>query len=150
MKPYQEENFDKEADPKELLLQPTFGKAVGTSPHHQVDGNQHRVKSLAGGGQQPSAVQRPDGIEAHDTDKPVASDDKVTAETIAATKPQHTPTVSPTEPVEEGKGGEGGDFRITNAEFIAAVTTSVFSRTCPKVPLRRCARRVATPIWADG
>ena len=73
MKPYQE---DREADPKGLLLQPTFGKAIGTSPYHQVEGNQHRVKLLAGGGQQPYAVQRPDGIEAHDTGNPVASDDK--------------------------------------------------------------------------
>ena len=110
---------------KGLLLQPTFSKAVGSSPYHQVEGNQHRVKSLAAGGQQPSAVQRPDGIEAHDIGKPVASDDKMTAETIAATKPQHTPTVPPTEPVEAGKGGEGGDFQLTNAEFIAAVFTDL-------------------------
>jgi hypothetical protein len=47
-----------------LLLQPTFGKAVGSSPYHQVEGNQHRVKSFVGGGQQPSAVQRPDGTPA--------------------------------------------------------------------------------------
>jgi len=76
MKPYQEESLDREADPNGPLLQPTIGKAVGSSPYHQVEGNQHRVKSLAGGGQQASAVQRPDGIEAHDTGKPVASDDK--------------------------------------------------------------------------
>src|SRR6476660_1444797 len=60
----------------------------------------------------------------------------MTAETIAATKPQHTPTVSPTEPVEEGKGGEGGDFQITNAEFIAAVFTNLpegaFAAVCSK------------------
>src|SRR5262249_18727227 len=136
MKLDQEESLDREADPNGLLLQPTFGKAVGSSPYHQVEGNQHRVKSLAGDGQQPSAVQRPDGIEAHDTDKPVASDDKMTAETIAATKPQHTPTVSPTAPVEAGKGGEGGDFQITNAEFIAAVFTDLpegaFAAVCSK------------------
>lgn len=30
-------------------------------------------------------------------------------------------TVSPTEPAEAGKGGEGGDCQITNAEFVAAV-----------------------------
>jgi hypothetical protein len=30
-------------------------------------------------------------------------------------------TDSPAEPLEAGKGGEGGDFHITNAEFIAAV-----------------------------
>ena len=34
---------------KGLLLQPTFGKAVGTSPYHYVEGDQHRVKSLASG-----------------------------------------------------------------------------------------------------
>jgi hypothetical protein len=60
----------------------------------------------------------------------------MTAETIAATKPQHTPTVSPTEPVEAGKGGEGGDFQITNAEFIAAVFTDLpegaFAAVCSK------------------
>jgi hypothetical protein len=47
--------------------------------------------------------------------------------------------------VEEGKGGKGGDFQITNAEFIAAVV-----RISRKVPLRRCARNVATLIWEDG
>jgi hypothetical protein len=60
----------------------------------------------------------------------------MTAETIAATKPQYTPTVSPTEPVEEGKGGEGGDFQVTNAEFIAAVYTDLpegaFAAVCSK------------------
>src|SRR5215469_10521274 len=136
MKLDQEESLDREGDPNGLLLQPTFGKAVGSSPYHQVEGNQHRVRSLAGGGQQPSAVQRPDGIEAHGTGKPVASDDKMTAETIAATRPQYTPTVSPTEPVEAGKGGEGGDFQITNAEFIAAVFTDLpegaFAAVCSK------------------
>ena len=58
------------------------------------------------------------------------------AETLAATKPQYTPTVSPTERVEEGKGGEGGDFQITNAEFIAAVFTDLpegaFAAVCSK------------------
>ena len=33
------------------------------------------------------------------------------AETLAATNPQYTPTVSPTERVEEGKGGEAVIFR---------------------------------------
>jgi hypothetical protein len=47
----------------------------------------------------------------------------MTAETIVATMPQHAPTVLPTEPLETGKGGEGGDFQITNAGFIAAVFT---------------------------
>jgi RepB DNA-primase N-terminal domain len=60
----------------------------------------------------------------------------MTAETIAATKPQHTPIVSPTEPVEAGKGGEGGDFQITNAEFIAAVfpdlPEAAFAAVCSK------------------
>jgi hypothetical protein len=45
----------------------------------------------------------------------------MTAEAIAAAKPQRAPTVLPTEPLEAGKGGEGGDSQITNAEFIAAV-----------------------------
>ena len=48
----------------------------------------------------------------------------------------HAPTVLPTEPVEAGKGGEGGDFQITNAEFIAAVFTDLpegaFSAVCSK------------------
>jgi hypothetical protein len=34
----------------------------------------------------------------------------MTAEAIAAAKPQRAPTVLPTEPVEAGKGGEGGDL----------------------------------------
>ena len=76
MKLDQEESLDREADPNGLLLQPTSGKAVGSPPYHQVEGNQHLVKSLAGDGQQPSAVQRPDGVEAYDTGMPVASDDK--------------------------------------------------------------------------
>jgi hypothetical protein len=83
MKLDQEESLDRRADPNGRLLQSTFGKAVGSSPYHQVEGNQHRVKSLAGGGQQPSAVQRLDDIRAHDTGKPVASGAKMTAETIA-------------------------------------------------------------------
>jgi len=49
----------------------------------------------------------------------------MTVETIEAAMPRHTPTVFPTEPVEAGKGGEGGDFQITNAEFIAAVFTGL-------------------------
>ena len=60
----------------------------------------------------------------------------MTAETIAAAMPRHTPTVLPTEPVEAGKGGEGGDFQITNAEFIAAVFTDLpegaFAAVCSK------------------
>jgi hypothetical protein len=58
------------------------------------------------------------------------------AEALAAAKPQYTPTVSPTERVEEGKGGEGGDSKITNAEFIAAVFTDLpegaFAAVCSK------------------
>jgi hypothetical protein len=42
-------------------------------------------------------------------------------ENIAAAVPPSAPTVLRTEPVEAGKGGKGGDFQITNAEFIAAV-----------------------------
>jgi hypothetical protein len=49
---------------KGLLLQPTFGKAVGTSPYHHVEGDQHRVNSLASGDQQLYAVQRPDDLDA--------------------------------------------------------------------------------------
>ncbi|MDP3498155.1 MAG: DNA-primase RepB domain-containing protein [Candidatus Nitrotoga sp.] len=45
-------------------------------------------------------------------------------------------TVSETEPDEAGKGGEGGVFMMTNAEFIAAVFTSVpegaFAAVCSK------------------
>jgi len=58
----------------------------------------------------------------------------MTAET--AKKPRVSPTVSPTESVEAGKGGEGGDFQITNAEFIAAVFTGLpegsFAAVCSK------------------
>ena len=43
--------------------------------------------------------------------------------TIKALPEPHSPapTVLLTEWVEPGKGGEGGDFQITNAEFVAAV-----------------------------
>lgn len=43
------------------------------------------------------------------------------AEKIEAALPSSALTVSPTGPVEVGKGGEGGDFPITNAEFVASV-----------------------------
>lgn len=45
----------------------------------------------------------------------------MTAENIEAPMPLDVRTVFPTEPVEAGKGGEGGDFQITNAEFVTAV-----------------------------
>jgi hypothetical protein len=54
-------------------------------------------------------------------------------------------TDSITEPLEAGKGGEGGDFQITNADFVAAVFP-----LCPRARSRRCAQRAATPAWADG
>jgi RepB DNA-primase from phage plasmid len=83
------------------------------------------------------------------------------AETLAATKPQYTPTVSPTERVEEGKGGEGGDFQITNAEFIAAVFTDLpegaFAAVCSKSGdpdlggwLARRADQVANSLAAEN
>ena len=60
----------------------------------------------------------------------------MTAETIVAAMPQQRPTVLPTEPVEAVKGGEGGDFQITNAEFIAEVFTGLpegaFAAVCSK------------------
>jgi len=43
----------------------------------------------------------------------------------ASTVQQHTPTVLPSEHMQAGKGGEGGVFPITNAEFIAAVFTDL-------------------------
>ena len=39
--------------------------------------------------------------------------------------PQSAPTVLLPEPVEAGKGGEGGGFQITNAEFIATIFTDL-------------------------
>src|SRR5260370_12589865 len=83
------------------------------------------------------------------------------AETLGATKPQYAPTVSPTEPVEEGKGGEGGDFQLTNAEFIAAVFTDLpegaFAAVCSKSGdpsaggwLARRADQVANSLAAEN
>jgi hypothetical protein len=79
----------------------------------------------------------------------------------SATKPQHAPTVSPTEPVEAGKGGEAGDFQITNAEFIAAVFTDLpegaFAAVCSKSGdpslggwLARRADQVANSLAAEN
>jgi len=51
-------------------------------------------------------------------------------------EPQCAPTVLLPDPVEAGKGGEGGAFQITNAEFIAAVFTDLpegaFAAVCSK------------------
>ena len=56
----------------------------------------------------------PTPVQANDGGKLAASDDKEAdghAENIAAAMPEHAPTVLPAEPVEAGKGGEGGVFR---------------------------------------
>ena len=45
----------------------------------------------------------------------------MTVENIEAALPLVAPAIFLTEPVEAGKGGEGGEFQITNAEFVAAV-----------------------------
>ena len=45
----------------------------------------------------------------------------LTAENVEATTSARTLTVPSTEPVTAGEGGEGGEFQITNDEFIAAV-----------------------------
>lgn len=46
------------------------------------------------------------------------------------------PTVAPDAPLESGRGGEGGDFQVTNAEFVAAVFPAVpegaFAAVCSK------------------
>lgn len=58
---------------------------------------------------------------------------RVIENTIAA---KHAPTVLPFGHEEAGKGGEGGAFRITNAEFIAAVIAELpngaFAAVCSK------------------
>ena len=85
----------------------------------------------------------------------------MTAETIVAAMPQHAPTFLPTEPLETGKGGEGGDFQITNAEFIAAVFTDLpegaFAAVCSKSGdpdlggwLARRADQVANSLAAEN
>src|SRR6516165_6521467 len=79
----------------------------------------------------------------------------------SASRPQHTPTVSPTESVEAGKGGEGGDFQITDAEFIAAVFKDLpegaFAAVCSKSGdpspggwLARRADQVANSLAAEN
>ena len=51
-------------------------------------------------------------------------------------EPQCAPTVLLPDPVEAGKGGEGGAFQITNAEFIATIFTDLpegaFAAVCSK------------------
>jgi hypothetical protein len=60
----------------------------------------------------------------------------MTNESFDAETPRDTQTVFPGEPVETGKGGKGGDFKITNAEFIAAVfpllPEGAFAAVCSK------------------
>ena len=84
-----------------------------------------------------------------------------TAETIAAALPQRAPKVLPTEPVDGGKGGEGGDIQITNAEFIATVITDLpegaFAAVCSKSGdpnsggwLARRADQVANSLVAEN
>ena len=77
----------------------------------------------------------------------------MTVETIEAAMPRHTPTVFPTEPVEAGKGGEGGDFQLTNAEFIAAVFSDLpegaFAAVCSK-RWRPRSGRVVSPSRGSG
>ena len=60
----------------------------------------------------------------------------MTAETIEAAVPPTTPTDFAIDPEEAGKGGEGGVFPCTNAEFLAAVFPSLpegaFAAVCSK------------------
>ena len=87
-------------------------------------------------------------VQANDGGKLATSDDKEAdghAESIAAAMPERAPTVLPAEPVKAGKGGEGGVFEITNAEFIAAAI-----RELPEGPLLPCARSPAIPAKVDG
>jgi hypothetical protein len=71
----------------------------------------------------------------------------VAAGTIVAVMPEHTPTVLPTEPVEGVKGGKGGDFQITNAEFVAAVFTDV-PETIRNALCRDAQGRASGPLGA--
>ena len=55
------------------------------------------------------------------------------------------PTVFPAELMEAGKGGEGGGFHITNAEFVAAVRNmdnalDVLRRVCAWIAIRMVTR----------
>jgi hypothetical protein len=60
----------------------------------------------------------------------------MTVENIEAALPLVAPAIFLTEPVEAGKGGEGGEFQITNAQFIAAVfphlPEGTFAAACSK------------------
>ena len=60
----------------------------------------------------------------------------MTADYIETPIPPDELTVFPTEPVETGKGGEGGDFQITNAGFIDAafphLPEGAFAAVCSK------------------
>jgi hypothetical protein len=73
--------------------------------------------------------------EAEEVQDPLDGSVQRTAES-PTTFPPEQPTVLPLEQVEAGKGGEGGVFRITNAEFIAAVFRDLpegaFAAVCSK------------------
>jgi hypothetical protein len=60
----------------------------------------------------------------------------MTADNIDVASPLNARTVFPADPVEAGKGGEGGVFQITNADFLAAVFTCLpvgaFAAVCSK------------------
>src|SRR5215211_4442081 len=56
-----------------------------------------------------------------ETDPGIGRRTDVHREQTTAATALDEPTVLPIEPEKAGKGGEGGDFQITNAEFIAAV-----------------------------
>jgi hypothetical protein len=62
---------------------------------------------------------------------PPADHEEITATAL------NEPTVLPIEPEEAGKGGKGGDFRITNAEFI----TAVFPRVPEGASAAVCSKR---------
>jgi hypothetical protein len=60
----------------------------------------------------------------------------MTAEGIGSAMPLYAQTVSPTEPVKAGKGGEAGDFHMMNADFLMAVIPHLpegaFAAVCSK------------------